>query len=189
MSRKLLLAFLGWLMLGCVVARADEAADFYKGKTVTLVVGYGPGGGYDVYARVLLARHLGDYIPGHPTIIVQNMPGAGSLQATNYLYRAAPKDGTTFGTFARNMPLLGLIGDQCQNVQFDPRQVHLARLLVELRQRRLSAARAQGRAGTRRSRMRAGRRPAAGARRHRGGHVERSTCRRCCATCSASHSR
>ena len=82
-------------------AQADPVADFYKGKTVQLVVGYGPGGGYDVYARVL-SRHMGKHIPGNPTIIVQNMPGAGSLRAANYLYTVAPKDGTVFGTFARS---------------------------------------------------------------------------------------
>jgi tripartite-type tricarboxylate transporter receptor subunit TctC len=101
-------------------ARGDEVADFYKGKTVQLVVGYGPGGGYDVYARVL-ARHIGKYIPGNPHIVVQNMPGAGSLRAANYLYGVAPKDGTVFGTFARNIPLLGLLKTN-QNVQFDPRK-------------------------------------------------------------------
>jgi len=101
-------------------ARADEVADFYKGKTVQLVVGYGPGGGYDVYARVL-SRHIGKHIPGNPTIVVQNMPGAGSLRAANYLYSVAPKDGTVFGTFARNMPLMGLLKTN-QNVQFDPKK-------------------------------------------------------------------
>jgi tripartite-type tricarboxylate transporter receptor subunit TctC len=99
-------------------ARADEVADFYKGKRVNLIVSYGTGGGYDVYARVL-ARHMSKYIPGNPSIIVQNMPGAGSLRGANFLYNVAPKDGTTFGTFARNMALLGLIKTN-QNVQFDP---------------------------------------------------------------------
>jgi tripartite-type tricarboxylate transporter receptor subunit TctC len=83
-------------------------------------VGYGPGGGYDVFAR-LLARHLSRFIPGSPSIIVQNMPGAGSLIAANYLYSLAPKDGTVFGLFARDMPLLGLLGHN-PNVQFDPRK-------------------------------------------------------------------
>src|SRR5205085_4353191 len=73
---------------------------------------------YDVYARVL-ARYMSKYIPGNPTIIIQNMPGAGSLRGANYIYNVAPKDGTVFGTFARNMPLLGLIKSN-QNVQFDP---------------------------------------------------------------------
>jgi tripartite-type tricarboxylate transporter receptor subunit TctC len=117
----------GWaaaLALGFAVlatpAEADDVADFYKGKTVQLVVGYGTGGGYDVYARVL-SRHIGKYIPGNPTVVVQNMPGAGSLRAANYLYSVAPKDGTVFGTFARNMPLMGLLKTN-QNVQFDPKK-------------------------------------------------------------------
>jgi tripartite-type tricarboxylate transporter receptor subunit TctC len=99
-------------------AHADDVADFYKGKRVNLIVSYGPGGGYDVYARVL-ARHMSKHIPGNPPIVVQNMPGAGSLRGTNYIYNVAPKDGTVFGTFARNMPLLGLLKTG-QNVQFDP---------------------------------------------------------------------
>src|ERR687894_2300737 len=89
-------------------AQADPVEDFYKGKQINLVVGYGPGGGNDVYAR-LLARHLPRHIPGNPNIVVQNMPGAGSLRAANYLYNVAPRDGTAFGTFARNMPMLGLL--------------------------------------------------------------------------------
>lgn len=101
-----------------VPAQADEVADFYKGKRVNLIVSYGPGGGYDVYARVL-ARHIGRHIPGNPSIVVQNMPGAGSLRGANYLYNVAPKDGTVFGTFARNIAMLGLVKSG-QNVQFDP---------------------------------------------------------------------
>src|SRR3954469_21913605 len=80
-------------------ARADDVADFYKGKRINLIVSYGTGGGYDVYARVL-ARHMGRHIPGNPSIIIQNMPGAGSLRGANYIYNVAPKDGTVFGTFA-----------------------------------------------------------------------------------------
>jgi tripartite-type tricarboxylate transporter receptor subunit TctC len=101
-------------------APAETVEDFYRGKRLTITVGYGPGGGYDVFAR-LLARHLGRFIPGNPQIIVQNMPGAGSLIAANYLYAIAPKDGTAFGLFARDMPLLGLMGHNA-NVQFDPRK-------------------------------------------------------------------
>ena len=101
-------------------ARADAVADFYKGRQVNLIVGYGTGGGYDVYAR-LIARHLGKYVAGNPSIIVQNMPGAGSLRAVNYLYNAAPKDGTVIGSFARDMPLLSIIGNP--NVRFDPRKL------------------------------------------------------------------
>lgn len=105
-------------LASCVGAAADQVAGFYNGKQISLIVGYGPGGGYDAYAR-LLARHMGRHIPGRPTIVVQNMPGAGSLVATNYLYRIAPKDGSVFGIFARNMPLVGWLGTK-QNVQFDP---------------------------------------------------------------------
>ena len=101
-------------------ARANEVVDFYKGKQVILVVGYAPGGGYDVYAR-LIARHIGKHIPGEPVVVVQNMPGAGSLRAANHLYNAAPRDGSHFGTFARNMPLMGILGGN-KNVQFDPRK-------------------------------------------------------------------
>src|SRR5256885_5154914 len=107
-------------MLVVSQATAQTVEEFYKGKSLTLIVGNGPGGGFDVFGR-LLARHIGRYIPGNPNIIVQNMPGAGSLVAANYLYNLAPKDGTTFGLIARNMPLLGLLGDN-SNVRFDPRR-------------------------------------------------------------------
>jgi tripartite-type tricarboxylate transporter receptor subunit TctC len=70
------------LALAPAPAQADAVADFYKGKVVSLVVGYGSGGGYDVYGR-LVATHLGKYIPGNPTVVVQNMPGAGSLRSVN----------------------------------------------------------------------------------------------------------
>jgi tripartite-type tricarboxylate transporter receptor subunit TctC len=95
-----------------------SAEDFYKNRQINLIVGYGPGGGYDITAR-LLARHLGDYIPGHPAIVVQNMAGAGSMRAANYLYVSAPRDGTTFGVIGRDMPLIGLIRSN-SSVQFDP---------------------------------------------------------------------
>ena len=88
---------------------ADAVADFYTGKTVQLVIGYPPGGGYDIYARTL-ARYIGRHIPGNPSIVVQNMPGAGSIKAANYLYNIAPKDGSVFGGFSRGAfldPLLG----------------------------------------------------------------------------------
>ena len=90
-------------------ARCDDVADFYAGRTVQLVIGYATGGGYDDYAR-MLGRHIGRHIPGNPTVVVQNMPGAGSIRAANYLYNVAPKDGTVFGGFARGLfidPLLG----------------------------------------------------------------------------------
>jgi tripartite-type tricarboxylate transporter receptor subunit TctC len=96
------------------LAADDAVASFYKGRTIQLYIGYSPGGGYDTYARVL-ARHMGEHIPGNPTIVPQNMPGAGSLRATNYLYAIAPKDGTAIATFARGMamqPLLDPTGTQ-----------------------------------------------------------------------------
>ncbi|MGH2473564.1 MAG: Bug family tripartite tricarboxylate transporter substrate binding protein [Candidatus Limnocylindria bacterium] len=90
--------------------KTDDTAAFYAGKTVRLVVGYTPGGGYDTYAR-LLAAHIGKNIPGTPTVIVENMDGAGSLKAANYLFTTAPKDGTVFGTFGRGLPASELLGD------------------------------------------------------------------------------
>jgi tripartite-type tricarboxylate transporter receptor subunit TctC len=79
-------------------AAAQDAASFYKGKTVRLVVGFTPGGGYDVYARAL-GRHFGRHIPGNPTVVVQNMPGAASLKSVQYLNAGAPADGTVITTF------------------------------------------------------------------------------------------
>ena len=101
-------------------AGAASVADFYRGKTITLFVGYGPGGGFDVIGR-LVARHFSKHMPGAPAVVVQNMPGAGSLAAANYIYNVAPKDGTQIGLFARNMALLGLLGGN-PNVRFDPRK-------------------------------------------------------------------
>lgn len=90
-------------------ARADEVADFYKGKVVNVVIAFSAGGGYDLYAR-LLARHMGKHIPGNPTLVPQNMPGAGTLKATKFLYSVAPKDGTYIGIFSRSMPLAPVLG-------------------------------------------------------------------------------
>jgi tripartite-type tricarboxylate transporter receptor subunit TctC len=93
----LLAAVTGWGFCG-TPASAQGAGDFYKGKTVRLVVGFSPGGGYDAYTR-LLARHYGRYIPGKPDIIVNNMPGASSLKSVQYLDAGAPKDGTVLTAF------------------------------------------------------------------------------------------
>ena len=90
-------------------ATAESAADFYRGGQVDLYIGYSPGGGYDTYARVL-ARHIGRHIPGNPTVVPQNMPGAGSLTLANYLYNIAPKDGTAIGTFGRGLAMEPLLG-------------------------------------------------------------------------------
>ena len=102
-----------------VPAWADDVAGFYSGKTVTVAIGYSAGGGYDLYAR-LLARYMGKYIPGQPTIVPQNMPGAGSLKVAKYLYEIAPKDGTVFGTFSRSMPLAPIEG--MEGATFDSRK-------------------------------------------------------------------
>ena len=101
-------------------SRAQDVADFYRGRTVTLIVGYSAGGGYDTYARVL-ARHMGKHIPGNPTLVVQNMPGAGSLRSANYLYNVAPKDGSVFGMFSRGLamePLIGTSATQFEATKF-----------------------------------------------------------------------
>jgi tripartite-type tricarboxylate transporter receptor subunit TctC len=90
-------------------ASAAEPEDFYKGKTVSLVIGYSVGGGYDAYGR-LVARHLGKHIPGNPSVVAQNMTGAGSLKAANYVYSVAPKDGSVVGTFSRSQGIAPLLG-------------------------------------------------------------------------------
>ena len=96
-------------LAGLTDARADSVADFYKGKTITLSVGYSAGGAYDGVARIL-SRHMPQYIPGNPSIIIKNAPGAGSLSLTNQLYNVAARDGTQFGIIARGMPMEPLIG-------------------------------------------------------------------------------
>jgi tripartite-type tricarboxylate transporter receptor subunit TctC len=84
-------------------AKAESVADFYKGKTINVYIGYGAGGGYDLYGR-LLARYIGAHLPGTPTVVAQNMPGAGSLKAANYLFNVAPKDGTALGIVTQSTP-------------------------------------------------------------------------------------
>jgi tripartite-type tricarboxylate transporter receptor subunit TctC len=116
------LLFTAVLSLGMTApARADDVADFYRGKRISLVVGYGTGGGYDLYAR-MLARFLGDHIPGKPTVIVQNMPGAGSRGAANWLYKVAPRDGTVIATLSQTTPTDQAL-DQ-PGVQFDVRKLN-----------------------------------------------------------------
>jgi tripartite-type tricarboxylate transporter receptor subunit TctC len=94
-------------------AGAQSVEQFYTGKTINLTVGFDSGGGYDVYAR-LLARHMSRHIPGKPAIVVQNMPGAGSLRAAQHLYSLAPKDGTAIGTFGRQMGIAPLLATSAQ---------------------------------------------------------------------------
>ncbi|HEY7320366.1 MAG TPA: tripartite tricarboxylate transporter substrate-binding protein [Candidatus Binatia bacterium] len=98
----------------------SSAEDFYQGKTISIIVGYAAGGGYDIYARTV-ARHLGNHIPGNPTVIVQNMTGAGSLIAANYLYKKAEPDGLTIGSFGG-----GLVTEQAlglKGIQFDAQKL------------------------------------------------------------------
>ena len=100
-----------------VVAPAMADDDFYRGKTVTVVVGFSPGGTYDLYARVL-SRHIGKFIPGKPTSIVQNMPGAGSLTALRHLDANAPKDGTTFVTFNSSLIMQSILEPETVKLKF-----------------------------------------------------------------------
>ena len=87
------------------------AQEFYKGKTVTIYVGFEPGASYDFYGR-LLARHIGKHLPGNPTVIVSSMPGAGGLRAANYLFSAAPRDGTAIGIVTLSLWLEEVLGNQ-----------------------------------------------------------------------------
>jgi len=103
---------------GAALAQSNE--EFYRGKTLQIDVGFGPGGGYDLWARTL-ARHIGMHIPGHPAVLVQNIPGAGSLTALSRLYNTAPKDGTVIAAVARAAvlgPMLGATG-----ARFDPQKL------------------------------------------------------------------
>jgi tripartite-type tricarboxylate transporter receptor subunit TctC len=104
------LCLLATATLAALPARADSVEDFYRGKNVTMVIGYSVGGGYDLYGR-LVARYLGRHIPGQPTIVPQNREGAGSMRAAIYIYNAAPKDGTVIGTFSRSMSVAPLLQD------------------------------------------------------------------------------
>jgi tripartite-type tricarboxylate transporter receptor subunit TctC len=91
------------------VAPAEDVAAFYNGKNLNLVVGFNAGGGADLYAR-LIARHFGKHIPGHPNIVVRNMPGAGSMGAANHLFNVSPRDGSEIGLFAGNIVVDPVIG-------------------------------------------------------------------------------
>jgi tripartite-type tricarboxylate transporter receptor subunit TctC len=97
-------------------ATAQNVADFYQGRNVEIDIGYTPGGGYDLYAR-MLARHIGKHIPGNPTVVPKNMEGAASLRMTNWLYAAAPKDGSVIGALSRGAAFDPLLGNR--GAQFD----------------------------------------------------------------------
>src|SRR5262245_28038751 len=104
-------------MLAAATVAAPAQDSFYRGKTVTILVGYSAGGGYDQYAR-LVARHLGKRIPGNPTLIVQNMPGAASMTSVRYLDASAPKDGTAITTFDPGLVLETIAAPETYKVRF-----------------------------------------------------------------------
>jgi tripartite-type tricarboxylate transporter receptor subunit TctC len=109
----------GIFILGSVSLSKSRADEFYKDRVLTILVGYSAGGVYDVQARIL-SQNIGRFIPGEPKVIVQNMPGAGSLKSANYLYKLAPQDGSYIGSFAN-----GLITQQlfdAEGIQFDSRR-------------------------------------------------------------------
>jgi tripartite-type tricarboxylate transporter receptor subunit TctC len=115
---------LGWLLVlaaapGVVAGPAVAQEDFYRGKTLRVVVGFSPGGGFDTFARTL-ARHLGRHIPGGPAIVVENMPGAGSMIAANHLYKVAKPDGLTAGHFIGGLFLGQVLGQK--GIEFDARK-------------------------------------------------------------------
>jgi tripartite-type tricarboxylate transporter receptor subunit TctC len=107
------------LLLPSSPALAQSPAEFYKGKAVDLYIAYSAGGGYDLYAR-MVARHLGRHIPGNPQVVPKNMEGAGGLRLANWLYQAAPRDGTVIGATSRNIAFEPLIGNKA--AQYDSRQ-------------------------------------------------------------------
>jgi tripartite-type tricarboxylate transporter receptor subunit TctC len=116
MKRSISLALL--VVLAAVVP-AGAQAKFFEGKTVRIVVGFSAGGGYDTYSRAI-GRHLGRHIPGKPSVIVENMPGAGSLIAANHLYKIAKPDGLTIGNFAGGLVLAQVLGQP--GIEFDARK-------------------------------------------------------------------
>lgn len=110
----------GPIFLGSMVSDAAASgvnvANFYRGKTIEIVIGYSPGGSYDTYAR-LISRFIGKNIPGEPRTTIRQMPGAGSRIAANYVYNLAPRDGTVLGTADQSMPVQQAIGDP--DIMFD----------------------------------------------------------------------
>src|ERR1700761_3925436 len=111
------LLFLAITLAAVFSGRQARAEDFYKGKVLTIVVGFTPAGGYDTYARNL-ARYIGNYIPGNPTVIVQNMPSAGSLTAVRYLNLTAPKDGTVMAIFNPGLVTESVVQPERINLDF-----------------------------------------------------------------------
>ena len=115
----LTLATVVGLAVPAAAAHAQDVTNFYRGKRLTLVIGYGPGGGYDLYAR-MLGRFIGPHIPGNPIIVPQNMPGAGSRGAANWLFKVAPRDGTVIACLSQATPTDQVLEEP--GVQFDARK-------------------------------------------------------------------
>ncbi len=111
-------ALLTAAMLETRDARADAVADFYKGQTLSIVVGHHPGTGFDIYSRVLV-RHMGRHIPGEPSMVVKNMAGASGIAAANWLYTTAPRDGSVMAIFAQNVPLENVFGNDQARFEAD----------------------------------------------------------------------
>jgi tripartite-type tricarboxylate transporter receptor subunit TctC len=114
--RSLVQATIALSLLAAPGAGAQPVEQFFARKTVTITIGYTAGGSYDLYGR-MVARHLGKHIPGQPAVIAQNMPGAGSLKAANYLYEVAPKDGTALGVVVESAALEQALANPA--VQYD----------------------------------------------------------------------
>lgn len=129
---------MAWGMLSCAAvmvavamaspAAAQDGGDFFKGKQISVMIGYGPGGGYDVYSR-FMARHFGNHVPGNPAVVAQNRPGAGSIRLANELYNTLPADGTVIGMVADVLPIKKVVGEP--GLMFDPNGYHwIGRLTV-----------------------------------------------------------
>ena len=110
-AKPIFIGFLGAIVACAHMSAARAADDFYKGKTIDLVIGYSPGATYDLYAR-LLSRHLGNHIPGNPRIVPRNLAGAGSRVAVNYIYNVAAQDGTALGTADQSLAVEQAMGDK-----------------------------------------------------------------------------
>src|ERR1700739_2957606 len=110
-------ALIACCFLTATPLQAQSVADFYKGKQIRMVVGTEAGQDYDTWAR-LIARHMRQYVPGNPNLVIENMPGAGSLIAANHLYNKAAQDGTTLGMVSRNIPNYALMHQP--NASYDP---------------------------------------------------------------------
>jgi len=116
-SAKLASFALASSLLAGALPAAAQTPNPFNGKPLTMIIGFGPGGGYDSWGRIL-GRHIGKHVPGNPTVVPQNMPGAGSFQAASHLFNIAPKDGTVMGIIARDAPLGPITG--AEGARFDP---------------------------------------------------------------------